>query len=374
MSAKTVLFLHTTSEIGGGNKVLQRLMQGLDSDQFLPHAIVPTRGPLENELKEMHIPYSVIDTRSAQLSRLQVVWSTAQLFASRIAHGARILHSNELPYRIGSLAARGMKRICHVHHPGFEPRTLAWLFRVPPHLIITPSQFIGDEVRRCMNASHQQIPIRVLWNPIDTNWFRPAECIATLRRQLELDESRQHVSILGTLSPHKGHRCFLRMARFIADSRPDTDFHIVGAIKPGKEDYLVELKQMVEQFELGRRVHFWGSVDDLKARDILAASDLFVLPSEEEGFGLVLAEAQSCQVPVLATRMRPLDEVVDDGQTGFLVAQGDAEQYAAKALEILTDPNKQALMGRLGRSWVIDRFSIDQFTQTINRIYREIDS
>ncbi len=96
-----------------------------------------------------------------------------------------------------------------------------------------------------------------------------------------------------------------------------------------------------------------------------------MLPSEEEGFGLVVAEAQACEVPVITTRMRPLDEVVNDGQTGFLVAR-NATSFAEVAITLLGDKAKRRTMGIAGRKWVEQRFGTESFTNSMLSLYEQL--
>lgn len=372
MPTADIFYVHSNSEVGGGNKVLLRLMDRIDRAKFCPIAFIPDEGPLRQELGAIGTPCYVVDSRLQQISHGRAALSVLKMLAARIRRRPRILHSNEMPYRLTSVACVGMRRVCHVHHPGFDRNTLRWLFRIPPHMIVTPSDFIREEVVRCLDELGLKIPVEVVWNPIDTDWFRPPASKQVLKSRLGLSQETQHVSILGTLAPHKGHVCFLKMAKLVSESRPLTDFHIIGGGRERDEDYIASLKLLVEDLGLADRVRFWGLVDDSRARDVLAASDLFVLPSREEGFGLVLAEAQACEVPVLTTRMRPLDEVVEDTRTGYLVTQDDDQQFARIAIELLGDEGKRQEMGIAGRISVERRFGTPQFVERMTEIYSSV--
>ncbi len=372
MKPATIFYVFSNSEIGGGNKVLLRLINGLDRNQYQPIALIPERGPFEEELTANRIKYACVDCRATQLTRFQATKTLIKLFAKCVAHGPAILHSNEYPYRLASMGCRGVRRVCHIHHPGFDKTTLTWLLRVRPDVIITPSEFIRDEVIRCLPDGIDATIVDVVWNPIDTNWFQTPSSKTELRKTLKLDLSGSHVCTLGTLAPHKGHKCFLRMAKRILSEIPDTSFHIIGGERDRDRNYVQSLHELVAELGLESNVRFWGLVDDPRARDLLAACDLFVLPSEEEGFGLVVAEAQSCEVPVLANQMRPIDEVMVHGKTGFLVSRGDDQEYAALAVQLLRDSPLRLQMGRAGRAWVEERFSIGQFTSRLCSIYQKL--
>jgi len=153
---------------------------------------------------------------------------------------------------------------------------------------------------------------------------------------------------------------------------PSAMFHIVGDSTGRGTTYEQGLHALVTRLELGKHVRFWGFVDDCTARDILAASDVFVLPTTEEGFGMVLAEAQSCSVPVLTTNMRPLEEVIEDGRTGFLLHPNDHQVFASKILELRGNHERRRRMGAAGRAHVVAKFEIQTYVSTIQSLYGEI--
>ena len=109
----------------------------------------------------------------------------------------------------------------------------------------------------------------------------------------------------------------------------------------GAAEYIVRRK------ELQKDVFFMGKQDNVHEK--LGLADLFLLPSEEESFGLAALEAMACEVPVIATNVGGVPEVVTDGVDGYLIPPHDVETGAARALEILTRPDRGRSMGRKAR-------------------------
>ena len=93
--------------------------------------------------------------------------------------------------------------------------------------------------------------------------------------------------------------------------------------------------------------------------DYLGVSDIFLLPSELESFGLAALEAQACELPVIATRIGGIPEVVNDGESGFLSDIGDVEKMSADALKLLTNDEMRRAFGARGREISVQRYSTD---------------
>ncbi|HYU97356.1 MAG TPA: glycosyltransferase, partial [Pyrinomonadaceae bacterium] len=106
--------------------------------------------------------------------------------------------------------------------------------------------------------------------------------------------------------------------------------------------------------------------------DYLCASDLLLLPSEQESFGLAALEAMAVQVPVIASRVGGVPEVVDDGETGFLSAVGDVDKMADDAVKLLTNPELRREMGKRARESAVSRYRTDivipQYIEFYNRV------
>jgi len=106
--------------------------------------------------------------------------------------------------------------------------------------------------------------------------------------------------------------------------------------------------------------------------DYLCAADLLLLPSEQESFGLAALEAMACEVPVIASRVGGLPEVVDDGETGFLSMVGDVDQMANHAIKLLTDKKLRREMGKRARTSAISRYSTDRIIPQYINFYEQV--
>ncbi|MEJ2318465.1 MAG: glycosyltransferase, partial [Gemmatimonadales bacterium] len=124
--------------------------------------------------------------------------------------------------------------------------------------------------------------------------------------------------------------------------------------------------------ELGweKRVTFLGKLESVA--ELLACADLFLLPSEEESFGLVALEAMASGVPVIGSSGSGLSEVVTDGLTGRLHPVGDVEAMAESAVELLSDSECWSRVSRAARESAVERFSSDRIVPQYESFYEEV--
>jgi N-acetyl-alpha-D-glucosaminyl L-malate synthase BshA len=118
------------------------------------------------------------------------------------------------------------------------------------------------------------------------------------------------------------------------------------------------------------RVIFLGKLESVA--ELLSCADLFLLPSEQESFGLVALEASASGVPVIATSDSGIGEVVEDGVTGYLHPVGDVDAMAASARRLLTDYSDWTRMSSAGRRLAVERFSADRVVPMYEEMYAEV--
>jgi N-acetyl-alpha-D-glucosaminyl L-malate synthase BshA len=124
------------------------------------------------------------------------------------------------------------------------------------------------------------------------------------------------------------------------------------------------------EHNLRDKVFFLGNVPNLE--EVLAGSDLFLLPSETESFGMAALEALASEVPVIATQAGGLPELIRDGETGYLLPVGDVEGMAAQAMKILGDDELRGRLGREGRRLATEVFDVERVVPAYLAFYEKI--
>ncbi|HEY6118772.1 MAG TPA: N-acetyl-alpha-D-glucosaminyl L-malate synthase BshA [Pyrinomonadaceae bacterium] len=204
----------------------------------------------------------------------------------------------------------------------------------------------------------------------------------------QTDYKRHAVDELrGTLAPAK-EPLLVHVSNFRPVKRPVDCVEILShVLKKGISTRLVMVGDGSERTNVEHRARCLGISDKCsfvgkqpKIVDYLSASDVLLLPSEQESFGLAALEAMACEVPVIASRVGGIPEVVDDGETGFLSDVGDVYKMADDAARLLVDPVLRAEMGRRARDSAISRYRtdivipqyIDFYHQVLNKDSEEL--
>ncbi len=130
------------------------------------------------------------------------------------------------------------------------------------------------------------------------------------------------------------------------------------------------VQQLVRELKVSGQVVFLGQQDYLE--QLMACADLLLLPSETESFGLVALEAHACGVPVLASRTGGIPEVVQDGETGFLVPVGEIGEMAERAEKLLTDEELYRRFSGNARRVAEERFRQEQILPQYEALYEEV--
>ena len=129
-------------------------------------------------------------------------------------------------------------------------------------------------------------------------------------------------------------------------------------------------QQLVNDLNLSDKVSYLGEQDQLEP--LLSCADLFLLPSEQESFGLTALEAMNCGVPVIATEIGGLPELVVHGETGYLFPIGETDQMAEAAAALLQDHEQHERFGKKARDRAVQDFNANQIIPQYEAFYEEI--
>lgn len=252
-------------------------------------------------------------------------------------------------------------------HPLLRRPRVALMNRVFDRIV-----FIAESQRRHY-AQHLGIRFahtEVIPSGVDVERFAPPDLAFRRSGSGAKGEAGPHlrVGIVASLQPRKGHDCFLQAAAAILARRRDVDFVIVGD-GPRRG----ELQRLTADLKVESNVQFLGVREDVP--ELLRGFDVFVLASHEAAGGhaetlpLVLMEAGATALPVVATNVGAVSDIVLDGQTGFLVPPRNAEALAEKTDLLLADSQLRRRMGMLARSRIVAEFDAQHMSRRFEQLF-----
>jgi glycosyltransferase involved in cell wall biosynthesis len=209
--------------------------------------------------------------------------------------------------------------------------------------------------------------IRVIPMGIDTERFDPEKHRPgrqALRAELGLKPDAIVIGAVSRFVPDKGLNTLLQAIGLLVKRFPEVQCLLVGD-GPLRD----ELRNLSRTLGLDGHVVFAGYRTDVPR--LLSVMDLYMLPTHREGFGVAFAEAMSMEVPVIASRIQPLDEIIVDGRTGVLAEVGNPEVFAEAVEPLLADAELRRRMGQAGRRHVIERFEQSIMCKTYERLFQE---
>ncbi len=207
----------------------------------------------------------------------------------------------------------------------------------------------------------EQEKISLIYNAIDLRRFAPAE---RDRARWGLPPDARVIGGIGRLNYQKNFALFLEIAAAIARQRDDAHFVLAGS---GPEESA--LRRQAASLGLGGRVTFLGYVSD--TAQLYPALDFLLMPSRFEGLPMTLLEAMAMGVPVVASRLDGIAEILTDGVDGSLAAPGDCGDFAARLLALLDDPQAARAQAGAALKNVTANFNAEQMTRAVERLYEQ---
>jgi N-acetyl-alpha-D-glucosaminyl L-malate synthase BshA len=222
------------------------------------------------------------------------------------------------------------------------------------------SRFLHDQTVQTIQVNS---PIEVIPNFVDTELFKRSPERECSREMLSPDGSRVLIHI-SNMRPVKRLpdviQVFARVCREVK----------ARLVMVGDGPERAAAHRLADELGVGDRVLFLGAQESIAS--LLNCSDLALQPSASESFGLSILEAMSTGVPVISTRCGGPEEVVLDGESGYLSAVGDVEEMSANAIRLLTDDKLYAEFSAVARSRVEENFTIQKVTAKYLNFYRSI--
>jgi glycosyltransferase involved in cell wall biosynthesis len=355
-SAIPIAVVMTSFDPGGTERQMTELVRRLDPHRWAVHlACFHARGAWFGRAAEaaasvVEFPIQTFRRPSA----LRHMWAFANWCrARRIA----VVHTTELYSNIfglpGAAIANVPVRIANRReiNPDKSVAQIAMqrAAYAAAHKVVANSRAAADRLRL------ERVPdrkIAVIANGLDFDRFHPRNPRPKLRK----------VVVVANLRTEKGHDVLLNASVDVLRRHPDARFEIVGG-----GPRLHPLLARAESLGVLHAFTFLGHRDDVPAR--MADGDIFVLPSRSEAFPNAVVEAMAGGLPVIASGVGGILELIDDGATGLLVPPGDAPSLADRLCRLMDHPSLASRLGNAARAEALARYSFDRMVAAFDSLY-----
>jgi glycosyltransferase involved in cell wall biosynthesis len=354
-------------EFGGAEEHIIRLVSRLDGHGLLGKVVCFYDAEFARALRELNIEVEVL--RYGRFD-IRLVAALKQLF---MRESPMIVHTHGVKAnffaRLASRRLTGFKRLTTVHsllrHDYANPIAYSvanWMEkstrRYNDHFIA-----VSGAIRDSLLAEH--VPankITVVHHGIDLHLFENAA--PSLREELGIGGRSYVIGAVARLVKIKAMDTLIRALRIIREREPEADARLV-IVGTGPEEQ--SLRRLAGELGLARAVHFTGFRRDIPA--CLASFDCFASASLSEGLGLNILEAMAAGVPVVATGVGGVLDIVRDGETGLLVRPLEPDKLADGVLALMRDPALAERLASAARQRVRDRFSLERMVSDTVGLY-----
>lgn len=366
MASCNVIHAIETSEPGGAESILVQIADGM-RELYVPSGLIMQDGWTSKALDMKGIPVYY-----NQLNRsFDIGWVTRAIRIMR-EHDIKLIHSHEFTANSYlTLAARiaGIPIICTVHGKNYYPHKF---YRREAYRQVAryANKFVAvsEDLKLFLVESLgiQSELIDVVHNGINTNDFDASRHDRNeIRQAMEITHDQFVIIVVAALFEMKGHKDLVESIR-----RTPHLQHALKVIFVGDGPYREELKRQVIEAGIEHIICFAGFRDDIP--QLLSASDLFVLPSYSEGLPVSVLEAMSCGLPVVATDVGGMREIIKDGNNGILVPSQNPS-LLSKAIELCRENKSLSeAIGIAGRNYVIEKFSMKCMLDRYHDMYSEL--
>ncbi|HWN99745.1 MAG TPA: glycosyltransferase family 4 protein [Blastocatellia bacterium] len=361
-----ILQVCSADGIGGGEVHVADLVRALASRGHAIHLAVRPESPLREPLAGLIASWHEMPLRNSL-----DVQSARAMSALIKRHDIDIVHAHVgRDYLVAALACRQAptaRLVLTRHHylPLNRSAIYRWMLKDVAAVIA-----VSDSVRASV-LERLQLPLdRVRTIP---NWIDPARFQSEDRddaRAMFRLRGNVIVACIGRLNASKGQEDFVRAAARVIQMRPDVKFLLVGDEKEDERPFTAQLTKIAESSGLSERLKFVGHVQDIPA--LLAAVDVVVIPSWDEGFSLVAIEALAARRAVLASNAGGISGIISDNQNGLLFAPRDVHALTDKLLWLVSDAPLRERLAVQGQRDVYLRFGREQVIDQIEALYFEV--
>ncbi len=369
---KRVLFYTDTPQIGGAELQMFLLAKFLNKEKITPILACSKNPSLDNWCTKF-------EEEKIQVIRMDVNQKHDPKHYTLLKHiitenGIDILHAHI--WNPASCRYAYMQKVPLVitEHDPFKINSIKNIFKKfalkKTKKIVTVSKN-NEELLKKLYPS-QKDKIKVIHNGLDLTWwdsqlirFNEDDISEVKRKIFQAEEDTLIITTIAELHPRKGIKYLVGAMPKIVEKYPNVKLVIVGE---GKEKPFLE--KLAKNLKVKNHVEFLGRRKEIAK--ILKASNIFALPSEREAFGMVNLEAMSTPLPIVASKVGGIPEVILNGKTGILVEPKDTKELRLALEKLIEDQSLREKMAKAGRKRLEKHFSARKMAEEYEKIYKDV--
>jgi glycosyltransferase involved in cell wall biosynthesis len=371
-----IVYLIDGLGMGGAERLMVPILANLNRDVFEPRVCVfkvKSGNPIADELQSNGISVDLLP-----IPYLRDLTALPRLWKYLKTHRADLVHTQlEFAATLGSFASRlrRLPNVCTIHTMPSQEMSTRW--KAHQQVEFLSLKFfcdrvisVSEEARQYHIAISNSAPEKIvtLYNGIDlTPYQNPGGGLEreSVRREIGIPANANLFVTVAVLRELKGIQFMIRAMPSILKAFPNAYYLIVG-----DGAYRGALEEEVKNAGIEKHVIFAGTRKDI--HHILSACDIFVLPTLTEALPTVLAEAMASRLPIIASAVGGVPEMVVDGENGILVAAGDTEALVAAGTKLLAEPLLGKRMGEAGWQIVDQKFNITVQVRQLEQLYLDL--
>jgi len=277
--------------------------------------------------------------------------------------GVQIIHThstraNLIGLILGRLLAVPVVTTAHAHRKYYHWRMA--------DCVIAPSKASAQYHQRVNGVSAEKC--RIIYHGIEAERYRVDKNTRhTIRSALNIADDEIAIGLLGVIIPAKGQDVALKAVASIVDKAPNIVLCIFGSseLEPG---FLKKLKTYAKSNNIEKMVRIYQPTDDVPG--ILSAMDIYICPSVKgEVMPFVVQEGMAAGLPVIASRIGGIPEMIEDGVSGLLVSPGSVNELADAMLRLIREPETRNAIGEQARARMVSDFTMDNYINNIISTY-----
>jgi len=362
MHRTRILFLIDELDIGGTEQQIFELATRINRERFKPLVCCFRKGHIAREIEAAGVPVFNLKKRGKTdlpfllrlarfLKEQRVQLLQTYLFTANVwGHLAGKLAG--IPIRVSS------ERNVDIWEKRYK-KVAGRLLMSSSHAVVVNAEAIK---RYLVQRGAPEEKITIIHNGVNCERFNGSLSGSDARKELGISNETPIVASVARLEPQKGHTCLLQSAKFMLQKFPRVKFLIVGDGPERKR-----LESLSHSLGIAESVVFTGGTREVPK--LLSACDVSVLSSNKEGMSNSLLESMALGKPVVATRVGGNDEVIVEGETGFLVPRDNPQALATASLKLIEDKELARKMGQRAKERVMEQFSVSRMVRSTEDLY-----